>query len=412
VVVTGIGTVSALGTGREALARALRESRSGIAPIPPARRDRSFAPGSRAEAAGLARDFDPGAFVAPLVLRRLDRAAALAIAAGTLAVRDAGLVCDPERTAIALGTGGAGIESTGAFFRGLAEQGPAAASPMVFANTVSNGPAGQLAIALGATGPNATFAERGVAAEDAIAYGALLLEAGRADAVLAGSVDEVNGFVLEAYDRYGALAPGGRARPFDAARCGVAIGEGASVLVLEREDRAKARGARIYAAIAALDQANVPASRQEAPGRRALALPRSAAPLAAHLGRLLAAAGGAAARLGWVNASASGARALDALEAAALAAALGEGLARVPVSSIKGAAGEMLSSGGLRAAASCMAIAEGLIPATVGLERPDPALPAGLDLVRGAARERPLEAVLQTGLAEGGGATSILWSRI
>src|SRR5437016_3472504 len=109
VVVTGIGTVSALGVGKEALLAALREARCGIGPIPPERRDRSFAADCRTTKAGLALDFQPREFIQPMVLRRLDRAGAMAIAAGTLAVRDAGLIVNPTRTGIILGSGGVGI---------------------------------------------------------------------------------------------------------------------------------------------------------------------------------------------------------------------------------------------------------------------------------------------------------------
>lgn len=411
IVVTGIGTVSALGVGKEALLAALREGRCGVAPIPPERRDRSFAADCRTTMAALARDFEPREFIQPMVLRRLDRAGSMTVAAGTLAVRDAGLTVDPTRTGIVLGAGGAGIESTGAFFRVLAEQGPAAANPMIFPNTVSNAPAGQLAIALGAGGPNATFAERGVAAENAIAYAVLLLEAGRADVVLAGGVDEVNGHLIEGYERFRALSPGrsgGReaARPFDRRRNGPVLGEGATVLALEGAARAHARGARIYAEIRAIAQT----SAGSAGLRESRRFPRAAGGFARNVAQVLAESG-AAERLGWVNAAASGSRPLDSLEAAALADALGERLSRVPVSSLKGAAGDGMGSGAVRAAASCLAIAHAFVPATVGLEEPDPALPPGLDLVRGAARAQAVEAVLQTGFAEGGSAISIVFGR-
>jgi 3-oxoacyl-[acyl-carrier-protein] synthase II len=406
VVVTGIGTVSALGVGKAALLAALREGRCGIAAIPPGRRDRSFAADSRVSLAALARDFEPRAFVDPMALRRMDRAGAMAIAAGRLALEDSGLTVDSTRTGIALGTGGAGIESSGAFFRVIAEQGPAAANPMIFPNTVPNAPAGQLAIALAARGPNATFAERGVAGEAAIACAALWLEAGRADAVLAGGVDELCGHLVEGYERFGALAREA-ARPFDRRRDGFVLGEGASVLVLEREDAARARGARIYARVAAIAQGFEPG-----PGglRATLRAPRGSAAIARTFARALAESG-AAARLGWACASAAGSAALDAVEAGALAEALGERISGVPISSLAGAAGHGMAGGALRAAASCLAIAHGLVPACVGLEEADPALSPRLDLVRGAARERPVAAVLETGVAEGGAAAAIVFER-
>lgn len=368
VVVTGIGTISPLGLGREELVRGLREGRA-------------------------ATPFEPRAFVPPMTLRRLDRSGALALAAGALACRDAGIEAGKEPAlGVIVGAGGIGIETTGAFFRGVSESGPAAASPLLFPNTVPNAAAGQIAIALGAGGPNATFAARGVAAEAALACAASLIEMGRAEVLLAGGVAETSEFLVEGYRTYRALSKTGRARPFDRRRDGAVLGEGATFLVLESEARARARGARIYAVLAAAVEGAV-----ETPSVNRY--PVDAREYADFLPRVEP-------ERAWIHSCASGARALDRIEAEALAARF----SRAPVSSIKGAGGESMAAGALRAAASCLAIAERFIPPTFGLDEPEY---GELDLVRGEARDAPtLDTVLQTGLAEGGAAAALIISRL
>ncbi|HVY61015.1 MAG TPA: beta-ACP synthase, partial [Planctomycetota bacterium] len=123
----------------------------------------------------------------------------------------------------------------------------------------------------------------------------------------------------------------------------------------------------------------------------------------------------AAGAIGWVNATANGTRPLDRLEVAALGRALGAALPGTPVASLKGAIGDGMASGGLRAAASCLAISDGVVPFTAGLDAPDPALreAAGhpLDLVRGSARDLAPRAVLQTGIGDAGGLLSLVFAR-
>ncbi len=385
---TGIGSISPLGVGKVALETAIREIGSGT---------------GTGTGTGTAA-FEPREFLPPMMLRRMDRASAMAVAAGTMAVKDAGLDAAPERTAIVVGTGCAGIQTTWDFFRTVAAQGAEAASPLLFPNTVPNAPAGHLAIALGATGPSATFAEKAIAGENAIAYGCALLAAGRADAVLAGGVDELSEPLRLAYARWRAVSRSGAARPFDRARDGLTLSEGATFLVLEAEERAARRGARAFARIAGFAHGSTPVGLTD--------YPRSPAPFARHIARTLEAAGLRPDEIGWVHASANGTRALDALEAAALADRFAGVAPPPPVSSLKGATGEGMAGGALRAAISCLALAGGTIPASAGLAEPDPALPlAALDLVREPRRAPDLRAVLQTGLGDGGGLLSLAFVR-
>ena len=401
VVITGIGTISAAGVGREALAAALHEGRPRLRPI------RAFATrGARSRLGGICEEFEPREFIPPLRARRMDRSCQMAVAAARLAVADARIdlgAFDRSAVGIAIGTGAAGTESTFAFFRGLVESGPQGTNPMVFPNTVSNAPAGTIGIELGAAGPNTTFAQRGTAAEAAIICGVRWIRRGRARVVLAGGVDEVNEAFFHAHARFGVLSPGRAGteegmRPFDRGRNGYVLGEGATVLVLEERGAARERSARVLGEVAGWGQATEPSGILEwAP---------SSDPIVRSAGAALRMAGAGPADLLWWNSSANGSRGLDPIELGAVRLLFGEGRRAPPVSSVKPIFGESISSGAVRCAVSLVAIGEGRVPPTAGLEDPEGA--DGIDLVRGGPREAEgLSLVLQDGVGEAGGCISL-----
>jgi 3-oxoacyl-[acyl-carrier-protein] synthase II len=407
-VVTGIGTISPLGVGKDALLVAMGAMRQGSRPATESRKPKAEGPSPLGPFGLICNDFQPRTFIDPMVLRRLDRGSALAVAAGRLAVEDAGLEVAPiaDRVGVVAGTGASGMETTGAFSRVLCAQGPAAANPSLFPNTVPNAPVGHLAIALGARGPSTTLAQKGTAGEAALALAADLVLLGRADAVLAGGVDELSECLHHGYLRFGALSASGAARPFDVHRDGLLLGEGATFLVVEREDRARARGARVYGVLAGSASANAPAP--------PTAYPADPRPLARCYARALEAARLAPDAIGWVSACANGTRPLDGLEAVALGLALRDAPAGTPVSSLKGALGDGMAGGATRAAAGLLALEAGLIPATAGLLTPSAIIEAALGplaLVRGEAREARIDAVLQTAVGDAGGIAAIVLAR-
>src|SRR5215470_13468360 len=183
-------------------------------------------------------------------LGRADRFCRLFLAAGFLAVDDAALNldgADAERVGLSFGTGFGCLLSDAEFYAKVVEQGPAAASPRVFAYTVSSAAAGEVSIALGIHGPNTTSHMGLAAGLGAIGYGVDLIELGKADVVLAGGGDANGPALVEALRAMRLLKDAAAARPFHDAMPGVWPSEGVAVVVLEREDHARARGARLLA---------------------------------------------------------------------------------------------------------------------------------------------------------------------
>jgi 3-oxoacyl-[acyl-carrier-protein] synthase II len=269
VVVTGLGTVNAsTAGGREALAGALALGRSAIAPV------RSFV--TAGCASGLAAEVDE-ATLASLVdrdtARRLSRICRLALGACVLAVRDAGIAGGPG-LGIVVGTEHGDFTSSRDFAQGFLRRGPAGLSPMIFPNTVMNTMASIAAIAIGAKAPSVTVNQATLAGDLAVARGARLIADGRAEAVVAGGVDELFEDVYRRLSQMGALSPmRSRApegcRPFAPDHNGPVLGEGATFLVLEEREAARARGARVVAEIAEAAWGNVPTAPHTGNVRRA-----------------------------------------------------------------------------------------------------------------------------------------------
>jgi 3-oxoacyl-(acyl-carrier-protein) synthase len=374
VAVTGVGVVSAFGLGVEPFWDGLVAGRTGCLPA-----RRVEAPGVLvAEVERLeARDF-----VRSPQGRRIDRTSLLALAATRLALADAGLVADGldrARTALGLGSAFGNVQETEAFLDRILERGTG--NPFVFPNLVMNAPLSYAAIELGVTGPTAMVTEQEASGEAAIAWGARQVADGAAEVCLAGGSDELTSGLVR-LRRETRTAGAGPPRPLDPAADGPCLGEGAAVLVLEALEGARARDARIYACIAPHDGAGVPGSLHGWP-RDGRALARILAPLVTGADAVVAAA--------------SGAPALDALEAEALALACAG--RRVPVTAPRGATGDFGAAGALAAAAAALAIRHGILPPTAGCQRP---ARRDLDVVVGSGRRAPLRAVVVDGLARGG----------
>lgn len=395
IAVTGIGVVSPIGLGRQQFWTALCNGQSGIAPIeafpvPPG------APRLGAEVRGLA----AREFIASAHLRRMDKLSRMVVAAARMALDDAGVVLarvQPETMGVVIGSALGDLSESAVQLERVFTKGAASASPMTFPNLVLNAPASYVAMEFGLTGVNLTVAQGETSGEQAIILGCELVRAGRANLVLAGGGDELAAIVCEVYRRAHALSSqrGGAewSSPYDVARNGIVLGEGAAILVLESPARARARGAAILAEIEGYTSFGVPAPAHDWPAAARAAV--------APLGRLLDGAG-----VDVVCGTANSSRRLDACEVDLFGHLLEAQVGGAWVTSIKGAVGEFGAAGALSAAAACLALREQRVPPLCHLRVPEPS--AVLRFAAGRGEPRPLSRALLCGLSRGGATAALL----
>lgn len=332
VVVTGIGVVSPLGCSLAELTSRFAAGESAVAALD--------VPGLDGARGAIVADIPLGR-VPPAVQRRLgrfDRISRLFLSASCLAVEAADLDMsaeDSERVGLSFGTGLGCLLSNAAYNERLVEGGPAAASPQLFAYTVSSAAAGEASIALGMRGANVTMHAGLAAGLQAVGYGADLIRLGKADVVLAGGADALGPALLHGLDAM-ALLKRGAATPFGALAPGIVPGEAAVVVVLESVAHATARGARPWAVVegyAAGFEPTLPHTDRKADG------------LVAALRRALGASGRSASEIGVVICSAHG-TALDAIELAALAEVCARDRGSPLLLAPKGSVGECFGASG------------------------------------------------------------------
>jgi 3-oxoacyl-[acyl-carrier-protein] synthase II len=374
VAITGLGVVSPLGHGIEPFWRRLVAGESGLRQI------RRF-PAPAGALAGEVEGLDVRSVVRTPVGRRIDWVSLMTLAACHLALADAGLDAAglvAARTGLAFGSALGNVQETTAFLDRLFARG--GGNPLLFPNLVFNAPLSYASIELGVTGPTAMLSAQEASGEVAIAWAADQVAEEATDVCLAGGVDELAAVLHQIARETRGLARGAP-RPLDPASDGSVPGEGAAVLVLEPLERARARGARVYARLVRQPGFGVPAP-VHGWGRDADALAVGLAPALAEVDVVFAAA--------------SGRPALDALEADALARAVER---RAAVTAVRGAIGEFGGAGAHAAAAAACALASGVVPPTAGLVSP---ARAGLDVVTGTGRRGRMRVALVNGLARGG----------
>jgi 3-oxoacyl-[acyl-carrier-protein] synthase II len=402
IVITGIGIISACGIGKEAFWKSCLEGRTGIGAI------QSFdTSGYPSHLGAEARDFNPKDFMPPLKYRRMSRVSRLAVAASIEAIKDAALAVSPQSApsiGVVLGTGYGSTAQTDEFYVGLLKEGPEGANPILFPDTVPNAPASQISIHHGLQGPNTTFSHNEVSGEQALAYAFRLLQEDRAQAVIAGSADELSFVLFHSFAALRALSPKDRReegmRPFDRRRNGRVLGEGAAVFVLEKESRAGERGAGNYGALVSCAATGGLAgiSHYETGGEQ----------MARAMDKTLRQAGLSPAQVDYLSAAANSTRELDQAEAGAIQKVFGGGTGSPAVSSLKGHIGDFCGSGTLRAAALLLAMQSGKIPPTLGLKDPE----FDLDHVMDTPREGTIQYALLNGFSFGGSNVCLLFKRI
>lgn len=357
-------------------------------------------------------DFDPQERFGFKEARRIDRAAQLGLAAAQDAVAQAfgdggprGAGCDPARIAVVAGTGMGGLNTLEEQHQVFLERGASRVSPLTVPMMMANATAGLIGIEVGAHGPAFCVATACAAGANAIGDGFRLVRDGVSDVVVAGGTESVlTPLASAAFWRMGALStnadPSAASRPFDAARDGFVMGEGAAFLVLEEEGAARARGATILGALLGYGR-TCDANHITAPSE-------DGAGAVACMEQALADAGLSPSDVGHVNAHGTSTPLNDAAESAAVTKVFGPGA--VPVTSTKGVTGHTVgAAGAVEAVISLLAIEHGEVPPTANTTELGEGIEA--DVVLGSARAVAPAPVVSNSFGFGGhNATLVLGS--
>jgi 3-oxoacyl-[acyl-carrier-protein] synthase II len=423
VVVTGLGIVAPNGIGRRAFCEAIFQGRSGVRYI------ESFdTSGLSIRIAGEVKDFN----VLPYLgdhkknLKLMSRAVRFAVGAAALAIEDAGLEVnqlDPARFGVCMGTGITPIDvgelvdpirksvgtdgsfDLGRFITARSES----IFPLWLLQHLPNMAAAHISVLQHAMGPNNTIVTACAAGTQAVGEAFRLIARDDADVMLAGGCDSrLDPQLMVAYAAMKAVStslrpPAEVSRPFDAERDGFVLGEGAAVLTLESYDRARLRGAPIYAEItgygSSFDAFGI--TRPEPEGRGA-ALSMSAALREARLDP---------ADVDYINAHGTSTKLNDLMETVAVKRVFGHRAASIPISSQKSMIGHLIgASGAVEAAATALSLQQGVVPPTINLATPDPE--CDLDYVPNTSREMPLRTALSNSFGFGGQNASLVMTRV
>jgi len=401
VAITGLGVVSAIGTGTAAFFESLLAARSGIRLV-----EMAFPTGAESILAG-AIDFDPDPHFSRSRLMSMDRVSQLALVAGREAMAQAGLGSPaawpasmaPERFGVCMGTGSGGAGSTDQAYTALLEQKAARLRPMTVVLAMSNAIAAHTAIEFGLKGPSSTISNACASSANAIGEAFRQIRHGYADVMLAGGAEApLNRGTAKAWQAMQTLATphanGAETscRPFSKDRSGLVLAEGAAMLVLEAWDSAKARGANILAELVGYaSSTDAHHLTQPEPHGQAQAIKLA-----------LADAGLQAGAIGYLNAHGTATDIGDVVETRAIKLAFEGAAAHLPVSSSKALHGHAMgAAGAMEFIASLLALRAGKLPPTAFLEHPDPR--CDLDYIPLIARDCPgLEVVMSNSFAFGG----------
>ena len=337
-------------------------------------------------------------------LRRMDRAEQFALVAGREAWSDAGAPeADPDRTAVVVGTAIGGLNTTIDQQHLLEASGARRVSPHTVTMMMANGAAAWLSIDIAARGGARTPVSACASGSEALLMAREMILSGSADVVLAGGTEAcITGLTLASLAQTRALSrreddPAAASRPFDSARDGFVLGEGAALLVLEREDHARARGAVIHGF---LDGGSLTSDAFDIVAADPANQQRT-------IERALSSAGVSAADIGFVHAHATSTPLGDLNESRAIAGALGH---EVLVTSTKSMTGHLLgASGALGALVAVFALNEGRVPPTINLSELDPGV--RVDVVANTARATTADAALVNAFGFGGHNASLVLTR-
>lgn len=397
VVITGMGTVNPLGITVEESWKNVVNGISGVGPI--TLFDSSLL---NVHFAAEVKGFEPDKYMDAKEARRRDRFEQLGAAAANDALASSGLEiteANSGRIGVLVSSAIGGIKSLQDAVIMNHTEGPRRVSPFLIPMLMPNGAAGMIAIDHQIKGPCFSVASACASGSDGIGTAFLMLKAGMIDAALAGAAEmTICAVGVAAFDRVGAMSRRNddysmTPQPFDKNRDGLVMGEGAAVLVLERESDAKARGANILAELAGYgataDAFHVTAPHEQGAGG------------SAAMRMALNSAKANMDELGYINAHGTGTLLNDQSETRAVKAAFGETAYTIPISSTKSMTGHMMGATGALEVIFCVqAIREGILPPTVHYETPDPE--CDLDYIPNEAREKKINLAISNAFGFGG----------
>ena len=389
VVITGAGTINALGGSVSETLQAMREGQLGIGPLQMRDLDRLTV-----KIGGQIKDFDPEAHFDRQKLALYDRVTQLVLLASREAMAQSGLEITEElseTTGVVLGTAAGGMNTWDDNFRSVYEEGKNRVHPFVVPKLMTNAAASHLSMAHNIKGPSLTVSTACASSNHAIGLAFQMVRSGMAQVMLAGGGDAMLTFGgIKAWEGLRVMSKTA-CRPFSANRSGMVQGEGAGVFVIETYEGAKARGAEILAELIGFSMTSDAGD---------IVMPNQQGAVRAIRGALRDA------RLdpqdiGYINAHGTGTAANDKTECAAVTEAFGAHAPALMMSSTKSMHGHLIGgTGAVELLACLMALRDGVIAPTIGYEQPDPN--CAVDVVPNVARQAKVTAALSNAFAFGG----------
>ena len=405
VVVTGLGCVTPIGNDVPSFWESLKDGRHGFAPI-----SKFDASGMKVSLVAEVKDFDPLPYMPQSEVRKTDLYAQYALAAASQAMENSkiGGHVAPERLGVYMGSGIGGMSTMLKETETLLSRGPGRISPYFVPMMIGNIGAALVAMKYGAKGPNLPIVTACSTSTNAIGEAFRAIKYGQADAIIAGGAEAtINPLAIGGFTNSMALSlssdPNRCSIPFDRARDGFVMGEGAGALLLEEYEHALKRGATIYCEISGYgntcDAFHVTAPAPDGEGcARMITLAFAEAGLAPDADL-------------YINAHGTSTPLNDKTETLAIKTALGKVAAQIVVSSSKSMTGHMLgAAGAVEAIASILALKNALIPPTIGYREPDPE--CDLDYVPNQPRTKDIKTALSISLGFGGHNAGILFQRL
>lgn len=397
VVVTGMGVITPLGDSVDELWKNLLSGKSGISRV--TKFDTTDYP---VHIAGEIKDFDPAKYMDKKEARRMDPSAQYAVAASTNAVADSGLKLDSldvDRCGVVIGSGIGGIETFEKQRDLLVKSGPGRVSPFFIPMMIIDMSAGLVSIKFGFRGPNYGTVSACASSAHAISDSFKIIQRGEADVMVTGGAEAtITSSSMAGFCQARALSmrndePERASRPFDKDRDGFVMGEGSAILILESEEHAKARGARIYASVVGSgmtsDAYHMTAPHPEGIGARKA------------MQNALKDAGLAPDKVDYINTHGTSTSLGDIAETRAVKEVLGERAYKIPVNSTKSMTGHLLGSAGAIELVACIkSIQDEMVHPTINLDTPDP--DCDLDYVPKEKRRWPINYAMSNSFGFGG----------